>query len=223
MKLLLRTLLFLFVFGTSHVAFAMTSTYGDVDGLEINGLIAHDTELFPASSAGIASSFLSSTLVNRGDVYMGAGLPASGLNDMWVFGTKTFSMGLPDIGAGNILGSAILEIAIGGLGLNSPATISLGGQHLGLLTRGDPSGDNTIGSTYNTLFVDTFDITAYITSGDLAITIATGAFDGWALDFARVTFSPLVSSNVSAVPLPAAFWLFGTGLLSLMGLRKKKA
>ncbi|HAF01378.1 MAG TPA: VPLPA-CTERM sorting domain-containing protein, partial [Methylophilaceae bacterium] len=28
---------------------------------------------------------------------------------------------------------------------------------------------------------------------------------------------------VSAVPLPAAAWLFGTGLLSLAGLRKRKS
>ncbi|HAJ71787.1 MAG TPA: VPLPA-CTERM sorting domain-containing protein [Methylophilaceae bacterium] len=31
------------------------------------------------------------------------------------------------------------------------------------------------------------------------------------------------TSSVSAVPLPAAAWLFGTGLLSLAGLRKRKS
>ena len=33
----------------------------------------------------------------------------------------------------------------------------------------------------------------------------------------------LTAASVSAVPVPAAGWLFGTGLLGLVGARKRKS
>jgi len=46
-----------------------------------------------------------------------------------------------------------------------------------------------------------------------------GAFSGFSTNF---DFTSLTVTNVSAVPVPAAIWLFGTGLLSLIGVSRRK-
>ena len=49
-----------------------------------------------------------------------------------------------------------------------------------------------------------------------------GYFDAVSFNQIPVTYTG-VTANVSAVPLPAAAWLFGSGLLGLLGLARRKA
>jgi hypothetical protein len=93
--------------------------------------------------------------------------------------------------------------------------------------------DPSTGNPYDTL------LTTSLASGDYTVSVmqydnfangptladgfgGTGAvnFDGrtsfWAVDIDGVD-----DASVSSVPVPAAVWLFGTGLLGLIGMRKK--
>ncbi|MDT8282598.1 MAG: VPLPA-CTERM sorting domain-containing protein, partial [Gammaproteobacteria bacterium] len=48
--------------------------------------------------------------------------------------------------------------------------------------------------------------------------ISTAAAGRWAFDGSNITFG----ASVSAVPIPAAAWLFGSGLLGLVGVARRK-
>lgn len=59
----------------------------------------------------------------------------------------------------------------------------------------------------------------------------SGTFDGTNLNIAGVFYDPYydgytynydISASVSSVPVPAAVWLFGSGLLGLAGIARKK-
>ncbi|HED33210.1 MAG TPA: hypothetical protein ENJ08_03190 [Gammaproteobacteria bacterium] len=59
----------------------------------------------------------------------------------------------------------------------------------------------------------------------------SGTFDGTNLNIAGVFYDPYydgytynynISASVSSVPVPAAVWLFGSGLLGLLGIAKRK-
>jgi len=50
-----------------------------------------------------------------------------------------------------------------------------------------------------------------------------GGLPGSNPGFSAVTFSSSMAYTTSTVPLPAAFWLFGSGLLGLIGIVRRKA
>lgn len=82
---------------------------------------------------------------------------------------------------------------------------------------GDPSATPSIAAlTFNALLPGTFDAL-----------IDVSVFDVWAdLDSNFITTPVSVGTTivVSAIPVPAAVWLFGSGLLGLVGIaRRKKA
>ena len=95
---------------------------------------------------------------------------------------------------------------------------------------------------------DRFSMTAYDTLGNMLVSADTGSFSGidplytvggWSGDYrylsiganniksvvlTQVTWGCIwdnLSTETSAVPVPAAFWLLGSGLLGLIGFRKK--
>ena len=77
---------------------------------------------------------------------------------------------------------------------------------------------------------DTFDILAAETLNgefDLLIPSALGGGLGWQvdylIDFGGGTTDFVQLSVVSAVPIPASVWLFGSGLLGLAGMVRRKA
>ena len=89
------------------------------------------------------------------------------------------------------------------------------------------SGDNILLHHWEDLSDQAQDITYYFSASELVVLtayLADGNF-GFGLDpdchFYNdgVTFT--ITTDMSAVPVPAAVWLFGSGLIGLAGIRKK--
>ena len=133
-----------------------------------------------------------------------------------------------------------------------PATpISGGGFDLtasidtsGVLSGGTFSIDGTLGAFTGTLLTGTltglgfpsigngdpleflFDVTggdlasAYGTSG--GIILSNSGFTGFASDFINTPFTGVADTG-TVVPVPAAVWLFGSGLLGLIGIARRRS
>lgn len=132
--------------------------------------------------------------------------PSDGLVTMTLYDSSGF--------AGASLGSTIMDLS-GPLpgALDPPQFIDFDFSGIGL----------TVGNTY----------TAAVTSNDFSISVVYNGNDGYA-DGLLLESSPSltlctngcdlnfrVTPAVSAVPLPAAAWLFGSGLLGLLGLARR--
>ena len=78
-------------------------------------------------------------------------------------------------------------------------------------------GGDIYGETGNTVLAFSFDFTA---DTGTSLLISGSYTDSDFLD-APISSSTVVS--VSAVPVPAAVWLFGSGLISLIGVARRKA
>ncbi len=60
--------------------------------------------------------------------------------------------------------------------------------------------------------------------GSLTVAIdRNGSSDFYGFDFALLSDRVGNDTNIGEVPIPAAAWLFGSGLMGLIGLRKRKA
>lgn len=109
----------------------------------------------------------------------------------------------------------IFQIA-GTLGISSDKEVILNGGAQASNIFWQVAGQTTLGTTSR--------FTGNIL-GQTAIVMETGAvLDGRALAQTAVTLDSATVTGVSAVPVPAAVWLFGSGLLGLVGVaRRKKA
>ena len=106
---------------------------------------------------------------------------------------------------------------------NDPA---LNDEYFGTVLNGGYSGDNgTWGTSYATngafnnaaAFGTDLDFYYYQTGGFSPDPIVTKAAGSWSFDGTNLNY------GVSAVPVPAAVWLFGSGLLGLVGVARRKA
>jgi len=78
-------------------------------------------------------------------------------------------------------------------------------------------GQNGYGTTINMLSLGTDD-------GIGGSPIDHGVFQGYSANFDITSITTGSISPISTVPVPAAAWLFGSGLIGLVGLaRRKKA
>ena len=88
-------------------------------------------------------------------------------------------------------------------------------------------------STFGTVPGPVFDFfsmtfTATPPPGQTGVDIGIGFFGDWqdgagvAIPSASITFNP-AEINVSAVPVPAAVWLFGSGLLGMVGVARRRS
>jgi hypothetical protein len=71
-----------------------------------------------------------------------------------------------------------------------------------------------------------FDVTQIVaallsTSNQWAGFVLDDVGDGTQLQFATGTNAPTLVINTAAIPIPGAVWLLGSGLVCLMGVRKK--
>ena len=184
-----------FMFGMVGVANATTvvDLYGDQDGFGI-GL-----------SHGDGANYTS--IVNEAD--------DDGFTDTWVYSTQSWSH-VYDLSSLGTLTTATLEIFTLGQGLQGLTSLYVDDQLVGTLTDGDD-----VGPAYNYAFIDSFDLLAFSSYLDGADTLrieTLSSGDGWALDYSMLT----LSDDVSSVPVPAAVWLFGSGLIGLLGYGKRK-
>ena len=59
--------------------------------------------------------------------------------------------------------------------------------------------------------------------GSLTVAVdRNGSSDFYGFDFALLSDRVGSDTNIGEVPLPAAAWLFGTGLMGLIGLRRRR-
>ncbi len=134
--------------------------------------------------------------------------------DEWVYNTQSYTHTFDLSTLGGPITSASLSIFTGGQGFNGLTSVYMNGELIGQLTDGD-----NVGGDYNVAWLDTFDLTAYasiLASGTVSIEIVpVGSGDGWALDYSELTVT-------SAVPVPAAVWLFGSGIFGLIGFSRRK-
>lgn len=230
-----KTVILFFSIVICHSASAMTVTSltGVNNGLGI-GVQVRDTSLGGASGAGAPSTFLFTDL----PLFTGTGKgPGDGTN-IWRFGDFSFTQRF-SLGRNPVIQSASLEISSGGHGLDALSSVFLDGAFLGHLTDADGVGPRLPGNlpspAYNAAFKDTFDLSPFLSrllDGVVNIRIAPGGgkFDGWVLDYARLTIN-LAEDNggntgggtgggTNPVPLPAAFWLLASGLITL--IRRKR-
>jgi len=77
-------------------------------------------------------------------------------------------------------------------------------------------GGDIYGENGSTVLAFSFDFTA---GSDVSL-LASGSYTGSSFTDVAITSSTV--ATVSAVPVPAAVWLFGSGLLGLAGVAKRK-
>jgi len=92
-------------------------------------------------------------------------------------------------------------------GVSAPSSITINGTNFSVT---DPSSANPLALTFNNL---------NLTTADIDITFNRKS--SWVF-VSEVSFGSN-SANANAVPVPAATWLFGSGLLGLIGVSRRKS
>ena len=125
-------------------------------------------------------------------------------------------------------GSFDLAASVDDLGILTGGSLAIGGTVAGL---GFNSGTLLTGSLSAIGFVDAggdpLEFLFNVTGGDAAslygglggiILGSTGFTGDWTSDFDGGAFNSVADVGVGVVPVPAALWLFGSGLIALLGL-----
>lgn len=188
------------IFSVSVVnAAVITSLVGDKDGFGISGLDA-----VPVDGTDTGYGWDNNTAT---DPYF---------TDVWGYTQNSLPSPITydhtyDL-SGHTAVSAILAIQDTGMGDASDRTweVLFNGTQVGTI------GPNKGGTTS---FINTFIIDALLLTGSDTVTLnylGPNGFEGYAINFSELTI------QASPVPLPAAVWLFGSGLLGLMGYSSKR-
>lgn len=136
------------------------------------------------------------------------------INDLPLTWTHIYSL----LGVG-IITSATLEIFSGGQGLYDDSEVFLDGEKVGTLTKGDTGNKNYARK-------DVIDLMPYVhlLDGNDAISVETctgsgGGVDNWVLDYSllTITYEPI------STPVPPSLVLFGSGLMGLVALSRKRS
>ena len=187
--------LFISISGVANSA-TVTSLYGDKDGFGI-GFVPNQS---------FSNSYPSLSKNDPADT--------GTITDSWMLGDQTWSHTYDISGFGTIL-SASIEIFTLGQGWHGISSLYIDGSYVGNLTDGDNSGAYL---RTNWARLDIFDLTPYssLLDGADSITIDTYGTnnDQWALDYSEL--------SVSSVPIPAAVWLLGSGLVGFVAIRRRK-
>ncbi len=134
--------------------------------------------------------------------YGGASFPVTA-----VFDAAGFFANVPAPGANVVIGTGCAGCATSSTadaGLGSPAVI--GAVPMAM------TNYNTAGTTMGSLFPLTDD-------GISGSPMTTPPFEGFNANF---DFTSINATNVSEVPVPAAVWLFGSGLMGLVGVARRR-
>lgn len=123
----------------------------------------------------------------------------------------------------NVLSVSINESVwdFGGFGINTGSINNSNGTVDGIMV-------NTFASVAGNFIIATIEMQA-IAAGSSSLLLSEYGLNPWASagsvlnpDYVNASVN-ITGAPVSAVPVPAAIWLFGSGLLGLIGLAKRKA
>jgi hypothetical protein len=188
------------VFSVSAVnAATITSLVGDKDGFGLSGF-----DPVPIDGTDTGAFFDNRTST---DPYF---------TDVWGYTQSTMPSPISYDHTYDLSGytavSAILEIQDSGMGDDSDRSweVLFNGTQVGSI------GPNKGGSTS---FINTFVIDALLLTGSDTITLnylGPNDAEGYAINFSELTI------QANPVPVPAAVWLFGSGLLGFMGFTSKR-
>ena len=76
--------------------------------------------------------------------------------------------------------------------------------------------------TFDLFSLDLEALSPPVATGEVVVVNGTVLSDGWEIPFGRVVNFTPATVNVSAVPVPAAVWLFGSGLIGLVGIARRR-
>jgi len=230
------------VLGFNQSALAITVVSGGDDGF-LSGIVPITiipgvVDVSAASPLNNVTPQLKTLIANPDRIDMRLGGVAE--YDTFVRGIKDFRVTVPTMSTANQAISASLEIVTAALGrfaggaTNPESILLLNGQFVGVLANSDfPASGPVTTERFSTATRQIFDISSiYSNLGSIATARVIPAgnaaqvpLDGYfvssiAISAVDAADEPLPDS--SAVPLPAAFWLLVTGILSLTGFRKRK-
>ena len=78
-------------------------------------------------------------------------------------------------------------------------------------------------ATFDLFSFDLQALSPPVPNGDVIIVNGTVLTDGWEIPLGRTVNFTNAEINVSAVPVPAAAWLFGSGLIGLVGIARRRS
>ena len=165
----------------------------------------------------ISSGFMSTTYNATTDLFAVDGSFASGTLDGANIANQTFFLNA-NISAGGVLNSGSLTIS-GTSGIYNSGTLLTGN----LLQVGF-SNATPLSGLLEFLFTPTGgDLLAEYGGGNGGIILSASGYDGnsFNTDFSGAPFNSFADTAPVVVPVPAAVWLFGSGLLGLMGFIKR--
>lgn len=195
--------------GASQAAYMELAVNG---GFEANGGSFDDWQLFPQSGTNVIAAGYNST-------YSGNSTLPSGPADNLI---KQANRGVGLVQPGDAI--KVTFDARGSLGVSAVTQAIVfsefsGGGATPTFFDFSLNGDSSVWTSYEYNTTAGADVGGGIT---LALKVGCGAVPGCTADvyFDNVSFQ----ADVSAVPVPAAVWLFGSGLVGLVGMaRRKKA
>lgn len=204
------------------------STWGYGLRSQISGTLSFDTTTEAGSGTVAPFHFFNKGfLVTSGVQFqsIGGGLLLGNMNASWSGSITTTNIVLDASGlfsalAGGlpVVGTVFDQAACAGLPCATPASdgIDKGNFPIGpapiATSSFNVAGDTGFGTTLGQLSLGTDD-------GIGGSPMTSGAFSGFNANF---DMTSLTVTNVSAVPVPSAIWLFGSGSLALLGFARRR-
>ena len=150
-------------------------------------------------------------------IHTSGGLFGIGYGDLSISGSFNLNQTPHSLEGWDLLVFEDIDILVGAPGFQSPSITSALSDSNALY-----NGDTFQSSIYCVYVVGVICPTDTVTGSydGTSFSMTRNYFSGYPDDF---SYSIVINGTVSAVPVPAAVWLFGSGLIGLIGIARRKA